>query len=313
MKVLVPDVPLRRELEPLPPGVELVSKPGPDVEVLLLGPELWHDDLGALLSGLPDLRFLQAFSAGVDSILPLVTPDVIVCKAVGVHDVSVAEWVMAAILAMQHRLPEFWDLQRRARWDRSMVEPEPGNRPIGDLEGKTVLVVGHGDIGRGLAARLEPFGAKVVGVARRARDGVRSIDDLPRLIPDADVVVDLLPLTPETEKFVDANFLAQMKSGALFVNAGRGRTVDTDALLEALHRGRIRAALDVTDPEPLPSDHPLWRAPNLLITPHVAGTVTRWEERAYRMAGEQLRRFAAGQPLLGVVTGNMPASRELGH
>jgi phosphoglycerate dehydrogenase-like enzyme len=313
LKVLVPDVPLRRELEPLPAGVELVSEPAPDVEVLMLGPELWHEDLQALLGELPGLRFLQAFSAGVDSLVPLVRPGVIVCKAVGVHDISVAEWVMAAILAMQHRLPEFWDLQRRARWDRSMVEPEPGARPIGDLEDKTVLVVGHGDIGRALAARLEPFGARVVGVARRARDGVRSIDDLPRLIPDADVVVDLLPLTPETEKFVDADFLAQMKPGALFVNAGRGRTVDTNALLTALLAGRIRAALDVTDPEPLPADHPLWGAPNLMISPHVAGTVTRWEERAFRFAGEQLRCFASGQPLLGVEAGNMPASRELAH
>ena len=313
MKVLVPDVPLRREMEPLPAGVELVSEAAPDVDVLLLGPELWDEDLDALLRQLPGLRLLQAFSAGVDSLLPLVGSGVIVCKAVGVHDTSVAEWVMAAILAMQRRLPEFLDLQRKARWDRSMVEPEPGTRPIGDLEGKTVLVVGHGDIGRGLAVRLEPFGANVVGVARRARDGVRSIDDLPRLLPEADVVVDLLPLTLATDRFVDANFLAQMKPGALFVNAGRGRTVDTDALIEALHRGRIRAALDVTDPEPLPADHPLWRAPNLLITPHVAGTVTRWEERAFRFAGEQLRRFAAGQPLLGVEAGNMPASRQPGH
>jgi phosphoglycerate dehydrogenase-like enzyme len=153
----------------------------------------------------------------------------------------------------------------------------------------------------------------VVGIAQHAREGAESPDALPRLLPEADVVVDLLPSTPETEKFVDHKFLARMKPGALFVNAGRGRTVDTDALLESLRAGHIRAALDVTDPEPLPSDHPLWRAPNLLITPHVAGTVTRWEARAYRFAGEQIRRYAAGEPLLGVRTGNMPAGRTLGH
>jgi phosphoglycerate dehydrogenase-like enzyme len=310
MKVLVPDAPLRREMEPLPAGVELVSQPAPDVEVLLLGSAFWPE-AEALLKQLPGLRFVQAFSAGVDSILPHVPQGVIVCSAVGVHDVSVSEWVMAAILAMQHRLPAFLDLQRRSQWDRSMVEPEPGTRPIGDLDGKTVLVVGHGDIGRALAARLEPFGANVVGVARSARDGAHATEDLPQLVPDADVVVDLLPLTPETEKFIDAKFLAQMKPGALFVNAGRGRTVDTGALIEALNAGRIRAALDVSDPEPLPSDHPLWRAPNLLITPHVAGTVTRWEERAFRFAGEQLRRYVAGEPLLGVRAGNMQTTRPL--
>ena len=113
-------------------------------------------------------------------------------------------------------------------------------------------------------------------------------ESLPKLLPDADVVVDLLPLTPHTQKFVDAKFLSQMKPGATFVNAGRGGTVDTNALLDALRSGRIHAALDVTDPEPLPPDHPLWRAPNVLITPHIAGTVARMEQRAYRFAGEQI-------------------------
>jgi phosphoglycerate dehydrogenase-like enzyme len=132
-------------------------------------------------------------------------------------------------------------------------------------------------------------------------------------LPNADIVVDLLPLAPETEKFVNKEFLARMKPGALFVNGGRGRTVDTEALLESLRAGHIRAALDVTDPEPLPASHPLWHAPNLLITPHIAGSVARWESRAYRFAGEQIRRYAAGEPLVGVRTGNMPAARTLGH
>ena len=139
------------------------------------------------------------------------------------------------------------------------------------------------------------------------------MEALPRLLPNADVVVDLLPLTTDTQKFVDAKLLAQLKPGALFVNAGRGRTVDTDALLAALRSGRIRAALDVTDPEPLPADHPLWRAPNVLITPHVAGNVAREESRAYRFAGEQIRRYASGEPLVGIRAGNMPAGRGLAH
>jgi len=292
-------------MEPLPEGVELVAKPAPDVEVLVLGPGF--DDLPALFKQLPRLKFVQSFSAGVDQLLPLIPQGVVLCSAVGVHDVAVSEWVVAVILAMNRRIPEFIDLQRRGEWRRDIANQTD------DLEGKTVLVVGYGSIGKAVALRLAPFGAGVVGVARHAREDAESADALPRLLPKADIVVDLLPLTPETEKFVDREFFARMKPGALFVNAGRGRTVDTEALLESLRAGHILAALDVTDREPLPAGHPLWHAPNLLISPHIAGTVTRWEARAYRFAGEQIRRYAAGQPLLGVRTGNMPAGRRLGH
>ncbi len=291
-------------MEPLPSGVELVAKPAPDVEVVVLGDGL-GDDVPGLFKQLPRLKFVQSFSAGVDWLLPLIPPGVILCSAVGVHDVAVSEWVVAVILAMGHRLPEFLEAQHRGEWDRDIADHAV------DLESKTVLVVGYGSIGRALAQRLAPFGAHVVGVAQHARAGVHPVDALPRLLPDADIVVNLLPSTEDTQKFVDAKFLAQMKPGALFVNAGRGRTVDTDALLESLRSLHIRAALDVTDPEPLPSEHPLWHAPNVLITPHIAGTVERWEARAYRFAGEQLRRYAAGEPLLGVRTGNTPAGRRL--
>ena len=304
MKVLAPDSPLRRELLPLPDGVELVSEPAPDVEILLLGPGTWEDP-AAMFKQLPGLRLIQAFNAGVDNLLPLVPPGVILCRGAGVHDGPVSEWVVAAILAMQRRLPEFLDLQHRGEWNRELLKER-----VPDLDGQTVLVVGYGSIGRAVAARLAPFGARVVGVAQHPRADAQSTGALPMLLPEADIVVNLLPLKPETERFVDAAFLARMKPGSLFVNAGRGRTVDTEALVEALVAHRIRAALDVTDPEPLPSDHPLWRAPNVLITPHVAGTVARWEERAYRFAGDQIRRYAAGLQLLGVESGNMPAHRE---
>jgi phosphoglycerate dehydrogenase-like enzyme len=293
-------------MEPLPEGVELVNEPAPDVEVLILAPEYW-DDLPALLKQLPGLRLVQTFSAGVDSILPRLPPGVVLCRAVGVHDAPVSEWVLAAILAMQRRLPDFLDLQRRGEWNRNASES------VGDLDGQTVLVLGYGSIGRALAARLAPFGARVVGISRHPHEDSHSTDALPQLLPEADVVVDLLPLTPETEKFVDGPFLAQMKQGALLVNVGRGRTVDTEALLDALRGGRVRAALDVTEPEPLPAEHPLWHTPNVLITPHIAGTVARWEPRAYRFAGEQIRRYAARQPLLGVQSGNTPAARELAN
>jgi phosphoglycerate dehydrogenase-like enzyme len=288
------------EMGPMPDGVEFVAVPAPDVEMMVLGPEL-AKDVPAIFEQLPGLRVVQSFSAGVDHLLPLIPPGVMLCNAAGVHDASVSEWVVAVILAMRRRLPEFGELQRRAEWARDMAEPDQfSNHPIDDLEGTTVLVLGYGSIGKAMASRLTPFGARVVGVAQHARLDAVTPEALPQLLPDADVVVDLLPLTPETRKFVDAEFFSRMKPGAIFVNAGRGGTVATDALLDALRTGRIRAALDVTDPEPLPADHPLWKEPNVLITPHIAGTVARWERRAYRFAGEQIRRYAAGQPLLGV-------------
>ena len=284
----------------LPDSVELVAEPAPTVEMMVLGPE-FADDVPAIFEHLPGLRVVQSFSAGVDYLLPLIPPGVTLCSASGVHDASVSEWVVGAIIAMRRRLPEFVELQRRAEWVRDLAEPDQfSNHPIDDLEGRSVVVLGYGSIGRALASRLAGFGVRVAGVAQHARYDAVTPESLPRLLPEADVVVDLLPLTPVTRKFVDAEFFSQMKAGALFVNAGRGGTVDTDALLEALKTGRIRAALDVTDPEPLPADHPLWKEPNVLITPHIAGTVARWERRAYRFAGEQIRRYAAGQPLLGV-------------
>jgi phosphoglycerate dehydrogenase-like enzyme len=284
----------------MPEGVELVAEPAADVDMMVLGPE-FATDVPAIFQQLPGLRVVQSFSAGVDYLLPLMPPGVVLCSAAGVHDTSVSEWVVAAILAMRRRLPEFGELQRRAEWVRDVAEPDDfSNHPIDDLEDRTVLVLGYGSIGKALALRLAPFGARVVGVAQHARPDAVTADSLPRLLPDADVVVDLLPLTAHTRKFVDAEFFSRMKPGAMFVNAGRGGTVDTDALLAALRSGRIRAALDVTDPEPLPADHPLWKEPNVLITPHIAGTVARWEQRAYRFAGEQIRRYAAGLPLLGV-------------
>jgi phosphoglycerate dehydrogenase-like enzyme len=303
MRVLVPDSPLRAEMGPMPEGVELVSEPAPKVELLVLAFE-FGNDVPALFERLPGLKVVQAFSAGVDWLLPIIPPGVVLCSAVGVHDASVSEWVVAVMLAMGRRLPEFGDAQRRAEWNRDIAEPDQhSNHPIADLEDQTVLVLGYGSIGKALALRLAPFGVRLVGIAQHPREDAELPEALPRLLPRADVVVDLLPLTPDTRKFVDAEFFAQMKPGALFINAGRGRTVDTEALLTSLRAGHIRAALDVTDPEPLPADHQLWHAPNVLITPHIAGNVARMESRAYRFAGEQIRRYAAGQALVGVQSG----------
>ncbi|MGZ4459556.1 MAG: NAD(P)-dependent oxidoreductase, partial [Nocardioidaceae bacterium] len=168
---------------------------------------------------------------------------------------------------------------------------------------RRVLVVGHGAIGEAIERRLAGFETEVVRVARHARAGVHGVDELPALLPEADVVVLILPVTDETKGLVDAAFLRSMKDGALLVNVARGAIVDTDALVAALHEGRIRAALDVTDPEPLPAGHPLWRAPHLLLSPHVGGDSTAMEPRAHRLVFEQLRRFAAGEELANVVDG----------
>jgi phosphoglycerate dehydrogenase-like enzyme len=240
------------------------------------------------------LRVVQAVSAGVDGILGRIASGVVLCDAAGVHDIPVAEWVVMTILASRRRLPEHLAAQRTGTWG---MEELTGL----DLDGATVLLVGAGAIGTEVAARLAPFGVRIVKVARRARDDVRAVGDLPVLLPDADVVVILLPLTPDTRGLVNAKFLASMRAGAFLVNASRGAVVDTAALTEAVLARRIHAVLDVTDPEPLPEGHPLWSAPGALITPHVASDVTRQDERAWQLAFEQVQRLAQGEPLVNVV------------
>lgn len=287
-------------VDALGPDVELADDPG-DASVVIIDNEL----IPRLDDVLADLRpgtLVQSLSAGVEWLLPRVPDGLRVASASGVHDIPVSEWCVAAILALERKLFGFWELQRRGEWDRDVNDYTARGisplRPIEDLAGKRVLIVGLGSIGQALQARLEPFGVEVTGV-RRTQPPLPS--DLPRLLPDAHVVVLLLPLTPESERMVDAAFIERMKPGALLVNAARGRHVDTDALVAALHAGRIRAALDVTEPEPLPPGHALWSAPNVMITPHVAGSTERWRARAYRFAGDQARRVARGEQPLNVV------------
>ena len=178
-----------------------------------------------------------------------------------------------------------------ARHDRH--EWKPRWRPA--LADKHVLLVGYGAIGQAIEARLLPFETKVTRVARTPRDGVHAISELPDLLPDADVVVLIVPLTDETRGLVDASFLARMKDGSLLVNMARGGVVDTDALIAELPTGRITAALDVFDTEPLPADSPLWTAPGLLLTPHVGGASSAMWPRAYRLVRDQLHRYADGR------------------
>ena len=245
-----------------------------------------------LLPQMGALRVIQTLSAGVDRLVELVPPDVVLCDAGGSRDVAVAEWVIAAILASKKALGELRDRQRAHEWAWGQSQ---------ELAGSTVLILGYGAIGAAVQARLQPFDVELIRVARSAREGVHAVAELDSLLGLADVVVVLLPLTPATTGLLDADALARLRPGALLVNAARGPILDTDALLALLRAGRVTAALDVTDPEPLPADHPLWDAPGVLITPHSAGDTAASERRAFTFVGEQVRRYASEQPLVNVV------------
>lgn len=304
MKILALEPSYHPLIAPLPDGVSLVTEPEADVELAVFGIHQ-KSRLSDLIPRLPRLRIVQSLNSGVDWLLPSLPGTVEVYNASGVHDAAVAEWIVAVLLSLRRRLPELYEAQQRREWIANTSDATAsGSTPIGPIdtfEGGNVLIIGFGSIGRALALRLSPFGIRVQGVARRARPDALTLDALPELLPSADAVVLLLPLSEDTEHLVDSSFLARMKPGAILINAARGGLIDTEALIEALGRRQLYAALDVTDPEPLPHDHPLWRAPNLLITPHVAGAVASWQARAYRFTREQLLRYVNGQPLLNRV------------
>jgi phosphoglycerate dehydrogenase-like enzyme len=271
-------------------GEELPDSAG-EVEVVVL-PFGVPEARMPVLAKLPRLRLIQLLSAGAEQALPFVPSGVTLCNARGAHDPDVAEWIMAVILAEVRKLPGFLAAQQAGTWAPAMSEP---------LTGQIVLIVGYGSIGQAVERMLVPFGVTVERVARHARPGVSAMDDLPAMLARAGIVVLLVPVTPATTGLVDARFLSRMRDHALLVNAARGSIVDTGALLAELRSGRLRAALDVTDPEPLPEGHPLWSAPGLLLTPHVAGATTDGIPRAMIIVRDQLARYAAGEPLLNVV------------
>ncbi|MGW2641084.1 2-hydroxyacid dehydrogenase [Streptomyces sp. NPDC001348] len=252
------------------------------------------------LEHLRHVQVIQTLTAGVDDItarLSSIVPGVRLCNARGVHEASTAELALTLILASLRGIPDFVRAQEQGRW-------QSGFRPA--LADKNVLIVGYGAIGAAIEDRLAPFElARVARVARSsrttARGPVHPLTELPSLLPDADVVVLSTPLTEATRGLVDADFLARMKDGALLVNVARGPVVDTKALLTELDSGRLSAALDVTDPEPLPPAHPLWRAPGVLISPHVGGPTSAFLPRAQRLLADQLRRFVNREPLRNVI------------
>ena len=293
--VCLPDLPERALMGEIPANVELVlipmdSGPVPDLTRvdMILPVGRAREPLIELLRDGGRLRVIQTLAAGFEWLVGHVPEGVIVCNAKGVFDAPVAEWVVGSILAMQRGLVRGRDAQTRGEW----VDFEPE-----ELAGRRVVILGFGSIGSAVADRLRSFGVEITGVARTRRDGILGFEDLDDVLPGARILVDLLPVTSETDGFLDARRLGLLPDGALVVNAGRGRTIVTQALVAELERGRLRAALDVTDPEPLPEGHPLWSLPNVLLTPHVAGNSVEASERLFRLAGDQVRRFATGEPL----------------
>jgi phosphoglycerate dehydrogenase-like enzyme len=261
------------------------------------------------------VRLVLCMLAGTEWIPAVVGPHVTICNAKGAHNISTAEWTLASILATLKYFPFYQDLKRAGQWklrfDASAhyAAITGDTRPIyppvmlEELTGKKVLLVGYGSIGQDIEQMLAPFKVDLVRVARspRTEPKVYPVAELGNLLPQAEVVILILPSTEETRGLIGARQFALMRQGALLVNAARGPIVDTSALVDALQSGKIRAAVDVTDPEPLPDGHPLWRCPNLLITPHVGGSSPQFSRNALRVAAAELRRYIDGEPLQNVV------------
>jgi phosphoglycerate dehydrogenase-like enzyme len=299
-RVWLPEPPERIEpLKSLPAGIEAdvwtgtetLPESKDEVEFIVLPFGVKPAAITAI-SRLPRLKVIQLMSAGAEHVRPYVPAHITLCNARGAHDTATAEWTVGVIVAHLRKFPRFIRAQEAREWDWA---------PSESLAGKRVLIVGYGSIGAAVERRLAGWEVTIDRVAKSPRDGVHPIEDLPALLPGADVVIILVPVTDETRHLVNAQFLATMKDNALLVNAARGVIVDTDALLKELASNRIRAALDVTDPEPLLPGHPLWQAPGLLLTPHVAGSVTDATVRAYQVVSDQLARYAAGEPLRNVI------------
>jgi phosphoglycerate dehydrogenase-like enzyme len=289
------------------PGLELVTwdlhEPPPcgDEIAVVVPPYLDPDQRLGLLGTLPRLDLVQLLTAGYDNVAPHVPRGVTLCSGGGIHDASTAELALTLMLASLRGVPDFVRAQDQHHWIPTRIWPA--------LADRRVLVVGYGKVGRAIAARLLPFETTVTAVASRPRPGddlvgeVHGIDELPALLPEQDVVVVITPLTDTTAGLVDARFLAAMRDGALLVNVARGKVADTGALVAEAASGRLRVAVDVTDPEPLPPDHPLWTTPNVLVSPHIGGASTAFRPRALALVSRQLAAYAEGRPLDNVVSG----------
>jgi phosphoglycerate dehydrogenase-like enzyme len=302
----------------LPAEVELIplsDKLDHDIEIDVWIPDPYPTRALRIAPHLRGVRLVLSLMAGTEWIPAAMGPHVTICNAHGAHNIATAEWTLSAIFTMLKYVPLYLDIQRSGEWKRRFEATAHYERITGDtrplyppvmqeeLTGRTVLLVGYGSIGKEIERMLSPFNVNLIRVARTARENpkVHPISSLDQLIPSADVIVLILPSTPETFHLIAKPQFTLMRQGCLLVNAARGPIVDTDALVAALNAGSMRAALDVTDPEPLPLGHPLWKCPNLFITPHIGGSSPQFAPRAIKTAADELRRYIDGVPLRNVV------------
>jgi phosphoglycerate dehydrogenase-like enzyme len=298
--VSLPGATLRDAIGPLPDGVDVVlwdlDGPAPARHLDLVVPPYMGASakLGAL-EGITT-RLVQSQSIGYDDVEAALPPGHVYANAASVHETSTAELTLALVLAAQRGIPDFVRAASEGRW-------APARHA--SLADRRVLIVGYGGVGTAIEDRLLPFEVEVTRVASRARDTERGrihgIDELPALLPDAEIVIVGVPLTEATTELVDDAFLSALPDGALVVNIARGRVADTDAILDHATRGRLRFALDVTEPEPLPDGHPLFALPNVLVSPHVGGASTAMMPRMARLVRDQVERMLRGEEPRNVV------------
>jgi phosphoglycerate dehydrogenase-like enzyme len=300
--VSLPDAVLREYLTPHPDVTVLEwdftgEPPQPQIDIVVppyMGGTRVLRNLEAVETAL-----VQSQSIGYDGVADSLPEGRVFANAAGVHETSTAELTLAMILASQREFPRLMHNQLEGVWEA---------RPTASLADRRVLIVGYGGVGKAIERRLIPFETSVTRVASRQRTDesgvIHGIDELPELLPEHDIAVVGVPLSDATRHLIDDAFLAAMPDGALLVNVARGAVVDTAALLAELRSGRLTAAIDVVDPEPLPADSPLWHAPGLLVTPHVGGASSAMWPRAHRLVREQLHRYADGRPLANVVGGD---------
>ncbi len=243
-------------------------------------------------------RLVQSQMVGFDGVADVLPPGVVYANATSVHETSTAELTLALILASQRGIPDFVRASEEGRWAPAWHQ---------GLADRTVLLVGYGGVARAIESRLRGFEVTVERLALTERTDehgpIHGLGSLNRLLPLADVVVVVVPLTPATTHLIDDAFLARMRDGSLLVNVSRGRVADTDALLAHATTGRLRFALDVTDPEPLPEGHPLFALPNVLISPHVGGRTSAMVPRMARLITQQIARMQRGDDPINVVLG----------
>ena len=246
------------------------------------------------IAHMSSLQVIQSPNAGVDDVLAILPPGVTLCNAQGVHDASTAELAIGLTISARRGFATFMANQNRGVWHHSRERALTDSR---------VGIVGMGSIGSLIARQLSVFNVEVIGFTRNGGGDLKSMAQFDELLPTLDVVILILPLNKDSYHLMNRTRIEAMKLGATLINVARGAVVDTDALVDALIQGRISAGLDVTDPEPLPEGHPLWKAPHVIITPHVGGDSSAFNPRVRSLIEAQLERFAHGQPLINIVAG----------